>query len=1474
MCLDYPVRMEELSLEVNMPVAELIAIKFSLMTSSDMEKLSSASIIEMCDVTNAKLGLPNGAPQCATCGSQSVRDCDGHFGVIKLAATVHNPYFIEEVVHLLNQICPGCLTLKQNGDMKRADGITIQATCKYCSKDGAKLYPSIIFKMLTSPRVTLSRSKLHRNTSVIDKMSIIAEVASRVTHNSKNKAPETLPHDFWDFIPDENQPSQSNVTKKILSPYQVFHMLKKLDPELISHVTPRRELLFLSCLPVTPNCHRVAEMPYGHSDGPRLAFDDRTKAYKRMVDVSRRIDDYRQHPQFGVFASSVVTSRVMECMKSSKLYAKKSDGESSTSTDTYGTKWLKDIILSKRSDNAFRSIMVGDPKISLNEIGIPMDLALNLVVSEQVSYYNFETINLKCNLHLLTKEVLLVRRNGKLIFVRKANKLQIGDIAYRLLQDGDLVLVNRPPSVHQHSLVALSAKLLPVHSAVSINPLCCDPFKGDFDGDCLHGYVPQSIQSRVELEELVGLNRQLLNAQDGRSLVSLTHDSLAAAHQLTSADILLQKAEFQQLQMLCSSISSTPMPSVIKSANSQGPLWTGKQLFGLLLPSGMNISFDQNLHIKDSEVLTCSSGSLWLQNNTSSLFSVMFKEYGRKALQFLSSTQDVLCEFLTIRGLSVSLSDLYLFSDHYSRRKLSEEVHLALDEAEEAFQIKQILLNPVSIPNLKYYDGADDLSNSYGQSDFTQASPSIIKSSITSFKSIFNDLLKMVQHHVSKDNSMMAMINSGSKGSIPKFVQQTACVGLQLPASKFPFKIPSILSCVSWNRHKSLDYEITDYTIESMGGQSMYAVIRNSFLDGLNPLECLLHAISGRANFFSENADVPGTLTRKLMYHLRDTYIAYDGTVRSSYGQQIVQFSYDTSDGMYIEHDIEGEPGTPVGSWAACSISEAAYGALDHPVNGLEDSPLMNLQEVLKCHKGTNSVDHTGLLFLSKHLRKYRYGFEYASLEVKDHLERVDFSDLVDTVMILYGGSDIQKSKGNPWVTHFHLNQEAMKIKRLGLGYVVRELIDQYNALRKQLNNTIPSVCILSSKCSVGNGCVKNQACCVTMVVQVESNSTSQLTIIKERVIPSILATLLKGFLEFKNVKVQCQQDSELVVRVDMSEHCKSGKFWATLQNACIPIMELIDWERSRPERLYDVFCSYGIDSAWKFFVESLRSTTDAIGRNIRRQHLLVVADCLSVSGQFHGLSSQGLKQQRTSLSISSPFSEACFSRPAHSFINAAKKDSVDKLSGTLDAIAWGKEPCTGTSGPFKILYSGKSHETKQKENIYNFLHNPEIQAFEKNLMDTHRKRTEKTSKWRSALNSEGITTINGGSISVNQKFLGAKVGIWENIIDMRTCLQNMLREYTLNDIVTEQDKSCLIEALKFHPRGFDKIGAGIREIKIGVNPGHPNSRCFIVLRNDDTTADFSYNKCVLGAANSVSPELGSYIEKILSNRAIRSHQL
>jgi DNA-directed RNA polymerase-4 subunit 1 len=92
------------------------------------------------------------------------------------------------------------------------------------------------------------------------------------------------------------------------------------------------------------------------------------------------------------------------------------------------------------------------------------------------------------------------------------------------------------------------------------------------------------------------------------------------------------------------------------------------------------------------------------------------------------------------------------------------------------------------------------------------------------------------------------------------------------------------------------------------------------------------------------------------------------------------------------------------------------------------------------------------------------------------------------------------------------------------------------------------------------------------------------------------LSSFCAGFLEFKDVEIQCQHDGELLVKVCMSDHCKGGRFWATLQNACIPVMELIDWELSRPSHVADIFCSYGIDSAWKYFVEVCAPVFVAIG--------------------------------------------------------------------------------------------------------------------------------------------------------------------------------------------------------------------------------------------------------------------------------------
>ncbi|KAJ3706664.1 hypothetical protein LUZ61_010369 [Rhynchospora tenuis] len=1272
------------------------AIEFQILSNDDIEKFSSFTLLVKEDVSHPKLGLPNNLlEKCGTCGSKDVRDCSGHVGAINLPVTIYHPYFIAEVVQILNQICPGCCSVKQDLDkgniqietndkclryiktiLKKLQFKMIgknwakterKSNCKYCVKSSVKWYPMMRFKIL--PRDSSGRRSLQ----------IVAEIAERqLPKRYHHKNPEdVLAGDFWDFVPRDVQQLENNKRKITLTPYQAFTLLKEVDPEFIKKFVLNRKWIFLSSIPVTGNSHRLQETFPTYADGPLLAFDERTKIYRRIIDAPKKIDEFREHPefkaQFKAHAGSFVTANVIECLNTSKLHSRQRSNGARTPGASHGVRWLKDILLSKRTDHVFRMVMTGDPKIKLGEIGISTEIAQNILITEHANRLNLEKLHSAFLKHFITQPIQ-ARRDGKLVTLKNINEIQIGDIIYRPVQNGDIVLINRPPSVHQHSLVGLKVKILPIGNVASINPINCIPLLGDFDGDCLHGYIPQSVACRVELNELVSIDNQLFNSQDGQCLVSLSHDSLLAASVLTRMDKYLTKYMFQQLEMFSLTWSETVLNET---------LLTGLQLFCSCLPPDMNFNlFQKSDIVSGGNVLVCPSKSQWLTRSEDGIFYPIFKKYSQKGLEYLFRTQETLCEFLTMRGLTISLSDLYLSTDSNSRKILLEDVHLAIEEAEDALKCRQLVLNPeMMLVSMNCDYQQEDFRNPFSEN------LSITKTSIGAFKDVFCYITKLVTLHLRKGNSIMEMINSGSKMNLLKLVHQTLCLGLLLPVRRFPFTIPSNLSCVSWNNHKA-DIE---------PGQSFYAVIRNSFLDGLNPLECLLHAISGRASF-SDNAEVPGTLNRELMYYLRDLYTAYDGSVRDACGQ-IVQFSYreKNTDELVDEINVVG---APVGAWAGSAVSEAAYGALDCPVNGLEQSPLMNLKEVLKCGKGRAFNDCAGVLYVSPNVKKCKYGPEYASLLIQSHLEPVHFSDLVNTVMILYAGREAQAFKNSPWEIHFHLNKYIMKGKRIDPKSVIRRLVRKYATVRKS-EGRLPALRILASSCS----CINIESNEDSALCLVAATDSSNLDMVKLEMIPLLLGVLVKGFEEFKRVEIKCTSENasgELFLMVTASDASASGHFWAALQNACIPIMDLIDWTKARPYTIHDIFGSLGIDSAWSQFLSYLKKSISDIGRGIKREHLMMVADSLSVSGNFHGLSSNGLKVQRKRLGLSAPFSQACFSGPASTFITAAKEGSVDGLHGSLDSISWGKEPPIGSGGHFDLMFSVKEHfGNKNSVNYY-----------------------------------------------------------------------------------------------------------------------------------------------------------------------------
>ncbi|KAJ1416079.1 RNA polymerase, alpha subunit [Sesbania bispinosa] len=1337
-------------------------------------------------VTCSDLGLPNSSFECTTCGAKDRKFCEGHFGVIKFPFMILHPYFMSEIAEILNKICPACKSIRRELRIKAAaliSGIKQPNGCKYCSGNGMDRYPTMKFRV--------SSNDLFRRTA------IIVEVNDKAPKKKKTSG-QGLPGDYWDFIPRDAQQEESYVNRRVLSPAQVNHLLSGVDPNFIEKFVPSLDFLGLNCFLVTPNCHRVTELPHVFSSANPLSFDDRTRACKKLV-------DFRGTP-------NELSSRVLDCLRISKASCSALNPDKTPSTiftdiqqrkvaenacNSSGLRWMKDVVLGKRNDSSFRTVVVGDPDLELNEIGVPCQIAESLEVSEYVNRQNKEKLLYSFELLLLEKGRVHVRRKGKPQVLYKKEDLQIGDLFYRPLADGDKVLINRPPSIHQHSMIALSIRVLPISSVVSINPLCCSPLRGDFDGDCLHGYIPQSVSARVELNELVALDRQLINGQSGRNLLSLSQDSLTAAYLLMEDGVLLNVYQMQQLQMFCNK-KLTP-PAIVKAPSSNTSFWSGKQLFSMLLPSNFDYSFPSNgVFVSDGELISSSEASSWLRDSDCNIFQRLVEHFQGKTLDFLYGAQKVLCEWLSMIGFSVSISDLYLSSDSYARKNMMEEISYGLQEAEQACDFNQLLVDSF----------CDFLSGSLQENENViavdvdrlnyerQISAALSQVSVDAFRQVFRNIQGLADKYACKDNTFLAMFKAGSK-------------------------------------------------------------------------------VTNRDSSFSDNADLPGTLTRRLMFFMRDLYDAYDGTVRNLYGNQLIQFSYDTDedsscDSYFREDTIGGEP---VGALSACAISEAAYSALGQPISLLETSPLLNLKNVLECGSRKKDGDQTVSLFLSEKLGKQRNGFEYAALEVKNYLERLMFTNIVSTVMIIYTPQSCILEKYSPWVCHFHLDKEIVARRNLKVHSIIDSLYQRYDSLTKESKVTFPNLKISSKKCSAdcmakegGDTLVdedKEGEDCITVSIVENSKNSLQLDAVRDLMIPFLLGTAIKGFVEIKKIDILWNNLSkasnsykgssgELYLRVTISSDSDSRRFWGVLINHCHKIMPMIDWTRSHPDNIHH-FCSvYGIDAGWQYFLNSLASATSETGKSVLSKHLHLVANSLSASGEFVGLNAKGMARQRKHASVSSPFVQACFSNPGSSFIKAAKSGVMDDLQGSLDALAWGKYLSMGTSGQFDIIYSEKVPELAKSVDVYNLLE-ASFDQLDTNISTPH------SHNYSSDKCSSEFKYKNGGYAlkeskqwrSILRNFVSAN-----DIQKLTSASRCILNKYSIDELLSDSDKLTMLKVLRFHPRRNEKLGdSGPKDIKVGWHPKYKDSRCFHIVRNDGTVEDFSYRKCILGALEIVDPE-------------------
>ena len=85
-------------------------------------------------------------------------------------------------------------------------------------------------------------------------------------------------------------------------------------------------------------------------------------------------------------------------------------------------------------------------------------------------------------------------------------------IVERQLQNGDYVLLNRQPTLHKASMMAMEI-LIKDCKTLRMNLAITKPFNADFDGDEMNIHVPQSLESQAELKWLSAAQWNIVSAQ-------------------------------------------------------------------------------------------------------------------------------------------------------------------------------------------------------------------------------------------------------------------------------------------------------------------------------------------------------------------------------------------------------------------------------------------------------------------------------------------------------------------------------------------------------------------------------------------------------------------------------------------------------------------------------------------------------------------------------------------------------------------------------------------------------------------------------------------------------------------------------------------------------------------------------------------------------------------------------------------------
>ncbi len=818
--------------------AEVIKqIKFGIFSQDQIKKLSVAKLT-VPDTYNEdgypidgglldqRLGVIDPGLVCKTCGGRA-KTCPGHFGHIELVRPVIHSEFAKIINMLLQATCQKCHRILLNNEQI---GIFKEAMSKEIESEVAA--------------GDLASDK-HAEQAMLKKLKSVKKCPHCQTVQEKLKF--SMPTYFY-------------LGERRLKPDEIRDMLAKINDDDLTLIgvdprTSRPEALVLNALLVPP----VDVRPSITLETGERSEDDLTH---KLVDIMRINQRLEQNINAG--APQIIIDDLWELLQYHVTTYFNNETSGIPPARHRSGRALKTIaqrlkgkegrfrynLSGKRVNYSARTVISVDPAIDIDEVGVPSAIAEKLTVPFYVTEWNLEAAKKLLERNEYPMVLNVVALDGKRKRILDTNKeelikeLKPGYILERQLRDGDIALFNRQPSLHRISIMAHRVKVLPGKTFRITYPATA-PYNADFDGDEMNLHIPQTLEAQAEAKYLMAVQNQIFSPRDGAVIIANGWDGVIGTYLLTQDDSYMTKEDAEHL------LSTAGIRELPK--HSKNGMYSGKSVFSMLLPKGLDFEVPQGngkFVIKDGELVEgVVDKKMYGEGRSNKLFAAIVMGYGFAALQdFLTKSSRLSYAFTTLFGVTIGVKE-YMLTETLAKDKESTLADTQGRVKGLIEQYKSKKLEPLLGLTLRQ---------------------SLEQTIMVELDLARGKAIQMLNKNTDESNFAMLMANSGARANILNMEQMSMFLGQQ--ATREGGRI----------KRGYYTNRVVPHIAKNDSSSGAHGFVSNGFVDGLTPIEMIMHAVGGRGTVIQKGllTQRSGYLQRRLANALQDYYVLHDNSVR------------------------------------------------------------------------------------------------------------------------------------------------------------------------------------------------------------------------------------------------------------------------------------------------------------------------------------------------------------------------------------------------------------------------------------------------------------------------------------------------------------------------------------------------------------------------------------------------------------------